>query len=100
MRIACLALLLCAATPAIAQNGLGNSGSNFGDPALTQTPITTNEIGCSYADTADTWRQDYMRRLNSLCRSKAPRDQSLCSEAWRVINAAYAELEAKKTNNN
>lgn len=40
--------------------------------------------------------KELVARLNRLCESKRARDQRRCEESWRVINAAYADLQAKK----
>ncbi|MBE1528593.1 hypothetical protein GGC65_003049 [Sphingopyxis sp. OAS728] len=37
-----------------------------------------------------------MERLDRLCASKRRSDQQQCEQAWRAINAAYAELQAKR----
>lgn len=40
--------------------------------------------------------KELVARLNRLCESKRASDQRRCEESWRVINAAYADLQAKK----
>ena len=37
-----------------------------------------------------------LERLDRLCASKRRSDQQQCEQAWRAINAAYAELQAKR----
>lgn len=37
-----------------------------------------------------------LERLNRLCASKRPTDLDRCEQAWRAINTAYAELQAKR----
>jgi len=37
-----------------------------------------------------------LERLDRLCASKRRADQQQCEQAWRAINAAYAELQAKR----
>jgi predicted lipoprotein len=37
-----------------------------------------------------------LERLDRLCASKRRSDQQQCEQAWRAINAAYAELQTKR----
>lgn len=37
-----------------------------------------------------------LQRLDQICASKRRSDQRDCEHAWRVINKAYAELQAKR----
>lgn len=37
-----------------------------------------------------------LQRLDEICASKRRSDQRDCEQAWRVINKAYAELQAKR----
>ena len=37
-----------------------------------------------------------LERLDRLCASKRRSDQQQCEQAWRAINAAYAELQARR----
>lgn len=59
--------------------------------------VTGAEAAHSYGMTADRpSTKELMARLDRLCDSKRQRDQRRCEESWRVINQAYAELQAKK----
>lgn len=56
-----------------------------------------------YAETVRTYpisRNDspkaVLERLDRLCASKRRADQQQCEQAWRAINVAYAELQAKR----
>lgn len=40
--------------------------------------------------------QRILDRLDRICASKRKSDQRDCEHAWRVINQAYAELQAKR----
>ena len=37
-----------------------------------------------------------LARLNQLCASDRPSDKQRCEKAWRVINRAHAELQARR----
>ncbi|MHA4838852.1 hypothetical protein [Sphingopyxis sp. MSC1_008] len=37
-----------------------------------------------------------LERLDRLCASKRHTDQQQCEQAWRAINAAYVELQARR----
>jgi hypothetical protein len=37
-----------------------------------------------------------LERLDRLCASKRRSDQQQCEQAWRAINAAYVELQARR----
>lgn len=78
------------AAPAAAQG-------DFGNPALTQTPVTTAEIARSYSDTDETWQEATIRRLNTLCRSTRAGDRADCAKARAFIVRRTAELAAAGT---
>lgn len=49
-----------------------------------------------YPQSRDNSPKAVIERLNRLCASSRRADQRDCEQAWRVINQAYAELQAKR----
>ncbi|HKX90200.1 MAG TPA: hypothetical protein VJM13_13390 [Sphingopyxis sp.] len=49
-----------------------------------------------YPQSRDNSPKAVLARLDRLCASKRRSDQQQCEQAWRAINAAYAELQAKR----
>ena len=49
-----------------------------------------------YPRSRDNSPKAVLERLDRLCASKRRSDSEQCERAWRVINAAYAELRAKR----
>jgi hypothetical protein len=89
---AALALTLLSAAAASAQP-LGSPApptpydvDRFNGPNLGETPVGS---GLPPQRTA-------MERLRSVCNSSLLRDRSTCRQAWREINAAYAQLQAER----
>ncbi|MEY4055815.1 MAG: hypothetical protein RL519_1150 [Pseudomonadota bacterium] len=77
-------IALALAAPAAAQTG---------EP---QTP-QVSAVAWSYGLVSDRpTTKELVARLDRLCASKRQRDQRRCEESWHVINAAHAELQAKK----
>jgi hypothetical protein len=66
--------------------------------AVDAMPMTADDaVAYNYWPTADRpTAKELVARLDRLCASKRQRDQRRCEESWRVINAAYADLQAKK----
>ena len=50
----------------------------------------------TYPTSRDNSPKAVLERLDRLCASKRPADQQQCEQAWRAINTAYAELQAKR----
>lgn len=89
MRIIAL-LALAASAPALANS-----------PAITQMPAENEPPAVTvhtYGLVADkmTARQ-LVAQLNRLCESRRARDQRRCEAAWHEINAAHAQLQAKRS---
>lgn len=74
----------------------GTALAQFGNPATTQTPITSQEIGRSYGVMAGYNRQETLRRLNRVCASERRSDRQRCDAAWKKIHAGYAKLQARR----
>ncbi|QCB56301.1 hypothetical protein E5675_18935 [Sphingopyxis sp. PAMC25046] len=45
---------------------------------------------------ADNSPKAVLARLNQLCASDRPSDQQRCEKAWRMINRAHADLQARR----
>lgn len=72
------------------------AAANTSEPAVSPTPDVA-AVAWSYGLVSDRpSTKELMARLDRLCDSKRQRDQRRCEESWRVINQAYAELQAKK----
>lgn len=85
-----LALAALAAAPAAAADFM---------PMTTPNYVDTTEITRSYADVYGgpaNERERVLARLNSVCKSDDRYDKRRCASAWKIINAAYADLQAKK----
>jgi opacity protein-like surface antigen len=75
-------------------------------PASAQdTSMAFNETSRIYAGIADKhyWgeteeirRNTVLAQLNATCASTYKSEQRKCAKAWKIINAAYADLQAKR----
>lgn len=72
------------------------ASGQVGNPALTQTPVTTQEIARTYNAFRLPRYKSAAAELDGLCASKRRRDQRRCDRAWKKIQVAYAQLQAKK----
>jgi len=64
-------------------------------PAMQMT--ADDAVASNYWSAADRANpRELVGQLNRLCKSKRARDPRRCEESWRVINAACADLQAKK----
>ena len=83
-------VIVCSATLKVPAYG------QAGNPALTETPVTTGEIMRSYEMGPHQTPRDRLDDLDKLCESRKRSNQKRCDTAWRKINVAYAKLQAAK----
>lgn len=50
-----------------------------------------------WGETEEIRRNNVLAHLNKVCASKRKSDQRSCAKAWKIINAAYADLQAQRT---
>ena len=89
-RFAALAFLAAAALPAPA---LAQSQDQFGNIVPPFLNYDNPAIRGLYANGSRT----QLARLQQVCQGQSLKDRKTCNRAWAEINAAYAQLQARKT---
>ena len=57
---------------------------------------SSGEYARAFPLSRDNSSKAVLARLNQLCASDRSFDQQRCEKAWRVINRAYADLQARR----
>ena len=86
---ASLAALALFSTAAAAQGIDINSAATIGANSV-------HEYNGAFPLSRDNSPKAVLARLNQLCASERSSDQQRCEKAWRVINRAYADLQARR----
>jgi hypothetical protein len=86
---ASLTALALLSTAAAAQGSSVNSAASIGSSALKE------HLG-AFPGLRDNSPKAVLDRLNRLCASDRPSDLKRCEKAWRLINQAHAELQARR----
>ena len=81
--------MLMAAVPASAQD----SSMAFNETSRIYAGIADKEY---WGGTEDVRRKNVLTQLNATCASTDKSEQRKCAKAWKIINAAYADLQAKR----
>lgn len=83
------AILLMAAAPAIAQD----NSMIFNETSRIYAGIADKE---HWGETEEIRRKNVLARLNATCASTDKSEQRKCAKAWRIIQTAYADLQARR----
>lgn len=82
-------IVLLAAVPVTAQD----TSMAFNESSRLYAGIADKEY---WGETPDIRRKNVLNRLNAACASSDKSEQRQCAKAWKIINAAYADLQARR----
>ena len=94
--ITLVALAIVAPAAAAPPGGVPTAPGSFSSGFVNERYVEPVDFGTPQLYSGASWRRNYLRRLDALCRSKATDDLAKCEEAWSAINLAYAQLQARK----
>ena len=83
------AIMVLAAFPATAQD----NSMTFNETSRIYAGIADKEY---WGETEEIRRKNVLAQLNATCASRDKSERRKCAKAWKIINAAFADLQAKR----